>query len=255
MDDDRVTFVRQTEQAGAAAWPALTATDYDGWLLQMANGYTRRANSALPIKTSSLPPAQKIDHVERFYRARGLRPRFKMSPAVQPPDLDEMLAARDYGISGKTDVMMRTVFGNRLPKMEDFDTTPEPSEAWFETLFALNDVAPEHQDTARAMLTTGRRVQARFASVYRDGERIGVGVLALNVAYAGLFDVVVAPGHRGQGHGRRMMQGLLHWAKVAGSHGVYLQVTQENTPAQKLYQSLGFETAYSYWYREAPEGA
>ncbi|MBO0681603.1 MAG: GNAT family N-acetyltransferase [Candidatus Dormibacteraeota bacterium] len=57
---------------------------------------------------------------------------------------------------------------------------------------------------------------------------------------AGLFGMWVAPGHRGLGVGRRLVDGVLAWATSAGSFAVELDVTVGNLPAVRLYQACGF---------------
>ena len=42
---------------------------------------------------------------------------------------------------------------------------------------------------------------------------------------------------------------LLHWGAEAGATSAYLQVRAQNTPALRLYESMGFKTAYGYHYR------
>jgi len=45
------------------------------------------------------------------------------------------------------------------------------------------------------------------------------------------------------------VQALLHWGAEAGATSAYLQVRAQNTPALRLYESMGFKTAYGYHYR------
>ena len=46
-----------------------------------------------------------------------------------------------------------------------------------------------------------------------------------------------------------LVQALLHWGAEAGATSAYLQVRAQNTPALRLYESMGFKTAYGYHYR------
>ena len=39
------------------------------------------------------------------------------------------------------------------------------------------------------------------------------------------------------------------WSAEAGAASAYLQVRAQNTPALRLYESMGFKTAYGYHYR------
>ena len=47
----------------------------------------------------------------------------------------------------------------------------------------------------------------------------------------------------------QLVQALLHWGMEAGATSAYLQVRAQNTPALRLYESMGFKTAYGYHYR------
>ena len=49
------------------------------------------------------------------------------------------------------------------------------------------------------------------------------------------------------------MNALLEWGRSQGAARAYLQVEAENAAAVALYARLGFQTFYSYHYREAAE--
>lgn len=57
-----------------------------------------------------------------------------------------------------------------------------------------------------------------------------------------VFDVEVAEEHRGQGHGRALMLLAEHECRDAGAARLGLNVFSDNTPAVRLYESLGYET-------------
>ncbi|OKK15218.1 acetyltransferase [Streptomyces sp. CB00455] len=62
-----------------------------------------------------------------------------------------------------------------------------------------------------------------------------------------VYDVAVAPGHRGRGHGRTLMLLAEHTALAAGARALALHVAEGNTPARGLYESLGYrDTAVSF---------
>ena len=45
------------------------------------------------------------------------------------------------------------------------------------------------------------------------------------------------------------MLNLLHWGKQHGAEYSYLLVVLGNAPAIKLYDKIGYEEIYQYWYR------
>ncbi|MGP3684861.1 GNAT family N-acetyltransferase [Streptomyces sp. IBSNAI002] len=55
-----------------------------------------------------------------------------------------------------------------------------------------------------------------------------------------VYDVEVDAGHRGRGHGRTLMRLAEHTALAAGSGTLALHVVEDNTPARRLYASLGY---------------
>lgn len=56
-----------------------------------------------------------------------------------------------------------------------------------------------------------------------------------------LVSMWVAPSHRGRGVGRALVGAVLSWARDTGASTVSLWVTRGNDPAQRLYETMGFE--------------
>lgn len=56
-----------------------------------------------------------------------------------------------------------------------------------------------------------------------------------------LFQMWVAPEHRGLGLGRLLLQAAVHWASARGAHSLCLGVTRGDTAAWRLYRAAGFE--------------
>jgi ribosomal protein S18 acetylase RimI-like enzyme len=77
----------------------------------------------------------------------------------------------------------------------------------------------------------------------------GLAVGVVDDDLVGLFDVVVEPDARGNGHGRSVSRAVLAWGASQGADLAYLQVHSENPSAVRLYRSMGFEEGYRYWYR------
>lgn len=59
------------ERAADEAWPAPTRGRVGDWLLRSADGWTGRANSALPIGDPDRPLAAAVDEIERWYAEQG----------------------------------------------------------------------------------------------------------------------------------------------------------------------------------------
>jgi ribosomal-protein-alanine N-acetyltransferase len=55
-------------------------------------------------------------------------------------------------------------------------------------------------------------------------------------------NIVVEDRHKKQGIGMRLMRQLLSEARVAGAISIILEVRDSNTPARRLYESIGFKS-------------
>ena len=81
------------------------------------------------------------------------------------------------------------------------------------------------------------------------GEPIATA-LAVNALGIGIYtNVITRQDMRGQGIGRKLMQGALAWTRDVGATHAAIQVVSDNVPAIGLYSSLGFSEAYRYHYR------
>ncbi|MFF3331939.1 GNAT family N-acetyltransferase [Streptomyces sp. NPDC002888] len=81
-----------------------------------------------------------------------------------------------------------------------------------------------------------------------EGTRVGALWVSLTGDKAYVFDVETDERHRGQGHGRSLMLLAEAQAVAAGKHAIGLNVFAGNTPAERLYASLGYvPTGYSLY--------
>ncbi|MFJ2904955.1 GNAT family N-acetyltransferase [Streptomyces sp. NPDC091279] len=81
----------------------------------------------------------------------------------------------------------------------------------------------------------------RFSVLEHQGTRVGTLYLGLREQEAFVYDVQVDPAHRGHGHGRTLMLLAERQAIEAAHRTLALNVFAGNTPAERLYTSLGYE--------------
>jgi ribosomal protein S18 acetylase RimI-like enzyme len=81
-----------------------------------------------------------------------------------------------------------------------------------------------------------------FSVLEHEGTRVGTLWLALTAEGAFVYDVEVDAAQRGHGHGRTLMLLAETQASAAGSSTLGLNVFAGNAPAERLYESLGYET-------------
>lgn len=253
------TQIEQLETIAANAWPAAEVAELAGWRLRYAAGVTRRANSVWPNGApGAMGVADKLLAAEAFYGARQLPTRYQISPAAQPVDLDDQLAARGYGAVARTAVQvaaLTTVLAKTPPLQQTPTFAIEVAEAFDEDWFAAYaDFAEED----RAGFATRREIIQRigaatgFALLRIDDQPAAVGLGVVEAGWLGIFCMGTAPAFRRRGAARAILRTLALWAQLQGAEHVYLQVMNSNSAARPLYASIGFETLYHYHYREQP---
>jgi GNAT superfamily N-acetyltransferase len=230
------------------ACPALHTLACDGWILRFSDGYTRRANSVNPLYPSSSDLAPKIALCERLYRERGLPTVFKLTEASEPRDLEATLVERGYESVAQTGVYVTDLADPTGPAGAEVETAWSRTAEWREAFHRMHHVAPERQAVHDRILAS-ISLPTGFAVARQDGCIVGCALGVVQDEWLGAFDVVVDEACRRQGHGKRLMQGLSAWGRAMGARRAYLQVMRENAAALSLYERLGFQEAYSYWYR------
>ncbi|RAO02779.1 GNAT family N-acetyltransferase [Micromonospora noduli] len=245
------------ERAADEAWPAPTRGRLGDWLLRSAEGWTGRANSALPIGDPDRPLAAAVDAVERWYAERG-QPALINTPLPLAAPVGAELDARGWGTRPPTLVQTAPLpLPASTPASGQADgwggavveLATAPSDEWLGIAAGRKGGLP---DAARHVLTAVDQV--RFAHVYADGALVAVGrgTVTGQGRWLGLSLIEVLPAARRQGLARRVIHELTSWGVSGGATHAFLQVEQRNTAAVALYQRLGLVTHHTYLTRVAP---
>lgn len=243
------------EHCGFAALPPEHTLEDGPWLLRMAGGLAKRANSANPRAPDAPLDAARLGRIEAFYRQAGFPPIVRITP-LAAPDADALLEARGYRIADRSLVMTAQLAPAAPQELPDgitahIDTTIP--ESWHDAFAQFDGLDAHGRATRRAMLAALDRPHATITLRGADGTTLGIGLAVADGAHVGLFDVRVASAARGRGLGRAVTDAMLGWARTHGSASTpitaYLQVNVDNLPALNLYRSLGFAEAYAYHYR------
>ena len=244
------------ERAAFDAWPAAEVETLGGWRLRFNHGITNRASSVWPGPgRCELALHTRIAAVERFYAERGGPACFQLSPASDPPDLDDVLAARGYEVFAPVSVEvadLSRVASAALVTGVEAQCSNALFEEWFDVSGRRGRFRGEAIAVYRALL---ERLHGRagFALARRSGEAAAVGLAVAAPPWVGVFSMLTLPSHRRQRLGEAVLGAIARWAGERGAERMYLQVELDNAPARALYARTGFEPRYEYHYRRQPD--
>ncbi|WP_328536879.1 GNAT family N-acetyltransferase [Streptomyces sp. NBC_00344] len=232
-------------RAGARAWQPVECEYLGDWQLRAAAGFTRRANSVLPLGDPGCPLDEALDRVRAWYAARNL-PAY-MQLATGHEGTQEALAAelerRDW--TREVTALIRTgalapigdldVDVSRVTLSRSFD------DAWLSRYGRFSAPGPE----VTKVIASGPSTW--FASVAGGRETTAaIGRCVVDGRWAGFMAIEVDPAARRQGLATAVMTALARRALGEGASAAWLQVEEENAGARTLYDGMGFETHHSY---------
>jgi len=245
-------LAKRVEEACLNGWPSLREVVFDGWLIRLADGHTRRTNSVNLLSAGALPLDYKIRYCEDVYSAQR-RPTIFCVPDHADPALSQALDRMGYGPPEDESCVLFKDFGKASIEPAGDVVLDEgfPGEAWLDTLARLHEQSAATQSTHRKILLS-LSVPAVFTAVRSGDGRLGA--LAYGAVHDGIVcvnSVVTDPAFRRQGLARRAVAAVLGWAQErCGATGACLAVVADNAPARALYCDLGFDReVYRYHYR------
>lgn len=234
------------ERAGLAAWPGIEV-EWDGaWVRRAAGGYTKRVNSLQCFDVSDGDNVEaRLDAAQAWFAARELPVVVRTTPLASGA-LNAALNARGWA----------TVDHSHLYAMPLDEHEPDPEGRLFELLDPeflaaqqeLRSYSDENVARLRALLAV-MAVPATGVVVYRDGQAVATGLMAIGEGIVVTGNVITDTTRRRQGLAAAMMRTGLAWAKEAGATVAALNVQADNPAAKALYGSLGYTFQYDYTYR------
>lgn len=235
----RYSEIIALERLADRAWPAPVVEDRGGWLLRYADGWTNRANSALPLGTDATPVAQAVQDCVAFYRERRALPKISVPLPVRR-DVARHLEAASW--VAQPTVLVQTASLEAAAPAHPVELLPGPSPELLELVAARKHGLPPAADHVLTSVPYVRFAQARAA----DGTLVAGarGAVVDDWLHLGLVEVV--PRARRQGLARALWAALAGWAREAGATRAVLQVEERNEAAARLYASVGFRTHHTY---------
>lgn len=235
------------EELSINSHPSLQTQYYDGWMLRFSNGYTNRANSVNMLYPSTIDLQTKIAVCETYYANQKLPCAFKVTEDSEE-GLDSLLDDEGYQVVTPTNVMRMDLADRRFEEGNCI-ITEQATDEWLHTYFTLEHCNDEKKKTTAKQMLRMIQNQTLYCLIEENGKGIACASAVIERGYMTLVHVIVDETYRGRGYGRMVCESLLAEAKQQGAHTAYLQVLQKNDVAIHLYETLGYEKLYSYWYR------
>ncbi|MCQ4211435.1 GNAT family N-acetyltransferase [Streptomyces longispororuber] len=238
-------------RVSSRAWQPVESERLGAWELRAAHGFTRRANSVLPVGDPGLPLDAALTRVREWYAERGL-PAYAQT-ATGAEGTQELLCAElaERGwvreVSAELRIAALAPIGDQADPGAEVVLTRTPGEAW---------LARYQRKGASevALKVLCARPSVWFATVPGEGEApAAIGRCVVDGRWAGFAAVEVDPAHRRRGLATKVMTALARQALDEGASAAWLQVEADNEGARVLYDRMGFATHHAYHHYRAPD--
>ncbi|MDV9173014.1 GNAT family N-acetyltransferase [Streptomyces sp. W16] len=240
---------RELAQVSARGWPPAESERLGEWELRAAAGFTRRANSVLPLGDPGLPLDEALTAVRRWYGDRGL-PAY-VQTATGAEGTQELLCAGLERRGWTREVTAELWVGALAPVADRADPagvvlSRAADDAWL-ARYQRKGVS----EVALKVLGGGPSVW--FATVPGEGaEPAAIGRCVVDGRWAGFGAVEVDPALRRRGLASLVMAALASRALEEGASAAWLQVETDNAGARALYAGMGFAAHHAYHHYREP---
>ncbi|MCX4569009.1 GNAT family N-acetyltransferase [Streptomyces viridodiastaticus] len=250
-------------RVAARGWRPVESERLGAWELRAAAGFTRRANSVLPLGDPGLPLDDALTAVRRWYAARGL-PAY-MQTATGAEGTQELLCAELEKRGWVREVTAELWTGALAPVADLGDGSSgvllsrDADEAWLARYQrkGVSEVALRVLGAGSPGDPVPGEPSVWFATVPgAPGAEApaAIGRCVVDGRWAGFAAVEVDPARRREGLATAVMAALAVRALEEGASAAWLQVETDNEGARVLYDRLGFAPHHAYHHYRAPEG-
>ncbi|MFD9465425.1 GNAT family N-acetyltransferase [Streptomyces sp. NPDC060027] len=236
-------------RVAARAWRPVESERLGSWELRAAGGFTRRANSVLPLGDPGVPLDQALTAVRDWYAARGL-PAY-VQTATGAEGTQELLCA-ELEARGWAREVTAELWTGALAPIGDREApgvllSRTADEAWLGRYQrkGLSDVALK-------VLGSGPSVWFATVPGAEGAAPAAIGRCVVDGRWAGFAAVEVDPAFRRTGLATAVMAALARRALDEGASAAWLQVEADNAGARELYAGMGFGAHHAYHHYRAP---
>ncbi|MFD5977190.1 MULTISPECIES: GNAT family N-acetyltransferase [Streptomyces] len=249
----------------ARAWQPVESEPLGAWRLRAAGGFTRRANSVLPLGDPGLPLGEAFERIEQWYGERDLPPYIQTATGAEGTQETLCAELERHGwrreVSAEVRIAALAPVGDLDADVSAVRLTREPDAAWLSRYQRFSTPGPQ----VLRVLGSGPSVwfatvagggsggSAGEASGEGAGEGSGgdeppaaIGRCVVDGRWAGFMAVEVAPEHRRRGLATAVMAALARRALDEGASAAWLQVEEDNEGARALYDGMGFAPHHRY---------
>nr|WTB33467.1 GNAT family N-acetyltransferase [Streptomyces sp. NBC_00830] len=231
----------------ARAWQPVESEPLGDWLLRCAAGFTRRANSVLPLGDPGIPLDEALGRVKRWYDDRGLPAYIQTATGAEGTQEELCAELERHGWRREVTAQVRIA---ALAPIGDLDADIAPvrlsreiDEAWL-SRYQRFDTPGSH-----VLKVLGSGPSVWFATVPGDAEGeapAAIGRCVVDGRWAGFMAVEVGAAYRRRGLATAVMTALARQALDEGASAAWLQVEEDNEGARAFYDRMGFVTHHLY---------
>lgn len=244
-----LSVIRRCEELTFNSWPALATLHADGWLARFARGVTGRSNSLNALYPGSRSIAEIIEIVAPYYAAARLPMTLRLTPLCPAGTLD-YVTGHGWRIEKLSHVYICDIA--RVAIDPAVMLSPNSTPTWRQAYNTANPRFDAAGMETIAAIHAALVPETVFATLIEDHEIRALGMAVVERGCVSLHEIATLGSARGRGLGKRLVGSLLAWGAAHGAKEAMLQVQADNTPAIRLYGSLGFSRLYDYSYAVQP---
>lgn len=226
-----------------ATWPPMRRFQHGNWTLRDGAGGGKRVSAAT---AEGRVQDEDIADAEGAMEEIGQKPLFMIREGEAA--LDALLEARGYQVIDPVTLYILPIeklTDVPLPRVTAFSIW-EPLAIMCE-IWATGGIGPARLDVmGRAQVKTG--IFARW-----NEKPAGVAFAGVHDGICMVHAVEVLGHQRRMGVAQWMMRAAAFWGQAQGAQQIAVLCVEDNLPANRFYQSLGFAPVGRYHYRHLPD--
>ncbi|MGH1463831.1 MAG: GNAT family N-acetyltransferase [Cognatishimia sp.] len=235
--------IKTLYQVAEATWPPAAHMSAHGFTLRDGQGGGKRVSAATLNADLALAD---IDAAAQAMRQMGQTPLFQLRDGEDA--LDAQLAQRGYQLIDPVNIYAAAAsdIATELPPRTIAIPAWEPLKI-MEEIWMTGGIDRSRIDVMHRAVGPKTGFLSRF-----NDKPAGAAFAAMQDGVTMLHALEILPAHRRNGLARWALRRAAYWTLDNGGHTLCVICTQENTAANKLYESLGMALSGQYHYRIKP---